>query len=146
MAKSTVYENGDGTVTDNMTGLMWLKDALCSPGGTWTDALIFCNNLADGQCELTDGSSAGDWRLPSLKELESLIDYEYHNRCLPDTAGTSQWTEGNPFSRVSSSYYWTSTTTSDITAHAWVVHFGVGFSCTASKPSSYQVWPVRGPN
>ena len=68
-------DNGNGTVTDNLTGLIWLKDAKCFQGQGWCDALIASNNLAHGQCGLSDGSSPGDWRLPNISELLSLINY-----------------------------------------------------------------------
>ncbi len=68
-------DNSDGTVTDNLTGLIWLQDADAGDGTeTWADALSICNSLAAGQQGLSDGSSAGDWRLPTEKELHSLID------------------------------------------------------------------------
>jgi hypothetical protein len=67
-------DNDDGTVTDNLTGLIWLKNAnYLAATKTWADALIACNTLADDGTTLTDGSSAGDWRLPNIKELHSLI-------------------------------------------------------------------------
>ena len=59
-------DNGDGTVTDNLTGLIWLKNANCFGQRTWANALSDCNNLASGSCGLTDGSSAGDWSLPNV--------------------------------------------------------------------------------
>jgi hypothetical protein len=69
-------DNSDGTVTDNLTGLIWLKNANCA-GGTahWATALSYSNALYDGctncfgiggDCGLSDGSSAGDWRLPNV--------------------------------------------------------------------------------
>ena len=74
-------DNGDGTVTDNLTTLIWLKDASCSdlPGtdadgkGTWSEALSAARNLENGTCGLSDGSSERDWRLPNVNELHSLI-------------------------------------------------------------------------
>jgi hypothetical protein len=76
-------DNNNGTVTDHLTGLIWLKDANCSdtvggiskPLGTlkWADALTWSNKLAGGKCGLIDGSTAGQWRLPNVKELLSLI-------------------------------------------------------------------------
>jgi len=67
-------DNTDGTVTDNLTGLIWLKDANCDESKNWANALTWCNSLASGACGLTDNSVAGDWRLPNVKELHSLID------------------------------------------------------------------------
>jgi hypothetical protein len=68
-------DNGDGTVRDNATGLIWLKNANCFGLRTWAQASMLANNLANGQCGLTDGSSAGDWRLPNIRELLSLVDF-----------------------------------------------------------------------
>ena len=67
-------DNGDGTVTDNLTRLTWLKDAGCLGQQTWADALPLANTLADGNvaCGLADGSAEGDWRLPNRNELASL--------------------------------------------------------------------------
>jgi Protein of unknown function (DUF1566). len=93
-------DNDDGTVTDNLTGLIWLQDASCDEevGGKapsdekleWLDALAWSNNLADGACGLSDDSEAGNWRLPNIKELQSLVDFAYANPALPNTAGTGQ--------------------------------------------------------
>ena len=68
-------ENGDGTFTDNLTGLVWTAYNLCYKDITWKEAVDLANNLADGECNLTDGSVAGDWRLPNVREFESLVDY-----------------------------------------------------------------------
>ena len=63
-------DNQDGTATDNMTGLTWMKDTFCWPAKdtTWYDSLDYCNALADGQCGLSDSSAPGDWRLPNAKQ------------------------------------------------------------------------------
>jgi hypothetical protein len=84
-------DNGDGTVTDNLTGLIWLQDPTCFGLRNWTDALSDANTLANGSCGLTDGSIAGDWRLPNVKEFQSLIDFGQHDPALPP---------GHPFSGV----------------------------------------------
>ncbi|HOP46380.1 MAG TPA: DUF1566 domain-containing protein [Desulfobacteraceae bacterium] len=69
-------DNGNGTVTDNMTGLIWMKNARCTEfyfndttgknQRNWNNALTAANNLSAGYCGLTDGSSSGDWRLPNI--------------------------------------------------------------------------------
>ena len=66
-------DNSDGTVTDNLTGLIWLQDADAGDGTeTWANALSICNSLATGQQGLSDGSSAGDWRLPTDERTAQL--------------------------------------------------------------------------
>jgi len=140
-------DNGDGTVTDNLTGLIWLKNANCFGTRTWTQALSDCNGLESPSCGLSDNSTAGDWRLPNVKELQSLIDFEYYGPALPNTAGTGKWTEGDSFTGVQSSeYYWSSTTLADYPAIAWYVFMSHGAVVYISKTNSRYVWPVRGGN
>jgi hypothetical protein len=105
-------DRGNGTVKDNLTNLIRLKNANCSTinPANWATALSNANSLANGQCGLSDGSVAGDWRLPNVKELQSLIDFGFSNPALSNAAGTAKWTEGNTFSGVLSTPYWSSTT------------------------------------
>lgn len=140
-------DNNDGTVTDNLTGLVWLKDANRFGEETWADALSACNALAaaDGT-DLTDGSSAGDWRLPNVKELQSLIHYGFSNPSLPDTRGTGKWSEDNPFLAVQSSNYWSSTTYAGYTFSAWGVGMDRDGVDLDDKDNYYYVWPVRSDN
>jgi len=130
-------DNGDGTVTDHLTGLIWLKNANCFGLKSWNDALDASNNLGDGACGLSDGSSPGDWRLPNVRELQSLVDYGRYNPALPS---------GHPFTNVQSSYYWSSSTHALITYYAWSVHMSNGRVHHSSKGSYSYVWPVRGGN
>ncbi len=60
---------GNGTVQDNKTGMIWLKNANCFGDLNWSFADLAAKALADGQCGLTDASVAGDWRLPTQNEL-----------------------------------------------------------------------------
>jgi hypothetical protein len=94
-------DNTDGTVIDNLTGLVWLKNANCFGEKVWATALTDSNSLNNGECGLTDGSDEGDWRLPNRFELESLLDLGNYNPALPS---------GHPFLYVQNHYYWTSTT------------------------------------
>ena len=138
-------DNNDGTVTDNLTGLIWLKNANANNGRmTWNAALDFANNLRSGNYGLSDGSQAGDWRLPNRFELRSLLDLQYYDPALSNTAGTEQWQEGEPFTNVQSFYYWSSTTNSNEPSYAWVVLLGYGSVEFDSKRDSDYVWPVRG--
>jgi hypothetical protein len=134
-----VGESCDGTVTDNLTGLIWLRDANCSlfsAPRTWDDALdLIVPQLADGYCQLEDGSSPGDWRLPNRRELFSLIDDENFGPALPS---------GHPFTNVLSAYYWSSSTHSSRTDSAWDVDMFDGDVYNAPKIIVNYVWPVRG--
>jgi hypothetical protein len=132
-----------GVVTDTLTGLVWLQDAGCLGAQTWANALTSANSLYDGwtgdgsggDCGLSDGSSAGDWRLPNVRELQSLVDYGRDTPAVPD---------GHPFASISSSYYWSSTTFARITSNAWGVHLGDGNVDRGDKAGTDYVWPVRG--
>lgn len=146
-------DNLDGTVTDMLTGLIWLKDASCSElagsdalgRAPWATALTAAAALADGTCGLSDGSEAGWWRLPGRFELESLLNLEYRSPALGDAAGTGQWSEGDPFSGVVAGYYWSSTTNAYDPAYAWHLRLDCGCAYGSVKPTTYFVWPVRNP-
>jgi Protein of unknown function (DUF1566) len=129
-------DNMDGTITDNLTHLIWLQDANCFGTRTWAQALDDANSLNSGQCDLTDGSVEGDWRLPTVRELASLIDYEKSvGTVLPSP---------NPFMNFQSDLYWSSTTVALNTSGAWSVGFSDGFVLNFSKPNNNFVLPVRG--
>ncbi len=138
-------DNGDGTVTDNLTDLIWLKDANAMGTLAWESALTSCALVSDGIYGLTDGSAAGDWRLPNARELHSLCHFGQHGPALSNTAGTGQWSEGNPFTNVQSLRYWSSTTYSGSTANAYCWHALYGGVVTQAKTTAFYVWPVRGP-
>lgn len=135
------FDNGDGTVTDELTGLIWLKNANCTNGTKiWSASLTFANSLYDGwtgDCGLSDGSSAGAWRLPNVRELHSLIDFARTNPALP---------AGHPFTGVQMSYYWSSTKELISANHAWVVSMYHGKLISVVAVTSHYVWPVRGGN
>jgi hypothetical protein len=114
--------NGDGTTTDNLTGLVWLRNNWCHHGVNWSTALDLANNLADGECNLTDGSQPGDWRLPNIRELLSLVDYSQVQPALPPN-----WAQ---FFIYGPAGYWSSTTWGNGHTSAWVLDgiFGRGWS------------------
>jgi hypothetical protein len=136
--------NGDGTATDNLTGLIWLKNANCFGPRTWNNALSDSNGLENGECGLTDGSGPGDWRLPNSNELASLVHKGYYNPAVPNTAGTGKWSQGAPFNNVQSFYYWSSSTYASNTEYAWYVNMDDGYVGYYYKGEYYYVWPVRG--
>jgi hypothetical protein len=130
-------DNGDGTVTDNLTALIWLKNANCYGFVVnWATALNSANTLASGSCGLSDGSSAGQWRLPNANELLSLIEPTQLSPALP---------AGHPFTGVQNWRYWTSTTSGFGSSSAWVRDLKDGFAGTVPKDNSpTHAWPVRG--
>ena len=129
-------DNGDGTVTDNLTGLMWAQNANLNNGTmTWNAAIDYANGLSLGtNC----GTPYTDWRLPNIKELQSLIDYGKHEMALPS---------GHPFTNVLGEWYWSSTTNVDHTNTAWSVDWSDGSNNAEQiKTISIYVWSVRGGN
>jgi hypothetical protein len=145
-------DEGDGTILDRLTGLIWIKDANCFGRRLWSEALTDCNVLADGDnlCNsgtfsLTDGSSGGQWRLPHRFELASLLDMRYYSPPLSNSAGTGQWSLGDPFiNLVTDYYYWTSTTDPYYTALAMYVYMYNGEMVYDHKYHDFHVWCVRG--
>jgi hypothetical protein len=127
-------DNSNGTVTDNLTGLIWLKNANCWGAITWQTALTNANSLASGTCDLTDGSAAGSWRLPNITELEGLVDLSQNNPAIP---------AGHPFSNVQALGYWSSSTSAVDTTYAWNVIMGNGSVNSDGKGNNVYVWPVR---
>ena len=128
-------DNLDGTVTDNLTGLVWLKNANCFGYRSWHSALSDCDGLKTGFCDLTDSSSPGDWRLPNYRELFSLVDAENYAPALPT---------GHPFTNVQSNVYLSSTTWFHATDDVWVVTMTGGSVGRTGKSYANYVWPVRG--
>ena len=128
--------NGDGTVTDNLTNLIWLHDSDCFGNRYWQTALDDANGLASGDCGLTDGSVAGDWRLPNARELQSLTDYGEVNPALP---------ADQPFFNTTG-LRWASTTRVEDPEYAILMHLDDGWLSTfVSKLTDVgAVWPVRG--
>lgn len=140
---SRFMDNADGTVTDTVTGLVWLKDAGCLPPVAWAAAISAVNGLASGACGLTDGSKPGDWRLPNLNELESLVDV---------SASQPALTPRNPFVHVSTGIYWSSTSYFGGQAgspNAWAIRMDDGRYINDGAPNNKTaaanaVWAVRG--
>jgi hypothetical protein len=101
--KNQFVDNGDGTITDNATGLTWMK-ADSGKGMNWQAALKYAENL--------DYAGHDDWRLPNAKELQSIVDY---TRC-PDITNSAAIDPifgvtpiENEGSQKDYPYYWTST-------------------------------------
>ncbi|MBU4233014.1 MAG: DUF1566 domain-containing protein [Desulfobacterales bacterium] len=134
-------DNQNGTVTDNLTGLIWLQNASALGPTTWGQAITIANNLKSGDAGLKDGSTQGNWRLPNIRELQSLVDYgrggEFTGPAVPTP---------NPFIGVVwQNRYWSSTSENGSLPNlAWWVGFDLGFAGTDPKSNNYLVWCVRG--
>lgn len=142
-------DQGDGTVEDKLTDLIWLQNADCFGPQTWQNALNAANSLVDGQCGLSDGSVAGDWRLPNIRVLQSMIHFAFFDPPLSNAAGTGQCTATDcAFVNVPSfgqlTLYWSSTTIADNPELAWNAHLGIGATVAGVKGLTSLVWPVRG--
>jgi len=85
----------------------------------------------------------GGRHLPSVNELQSLINYEYAYPALPNGAGTTQWSEGDVFAGVQSYYYWSSTSYVGNASRAWYVDLYYGNVNIYPKLYTGYVWPVR---
>jgi hypothetical protein len=137
-------EVSDGTVIDNQTGLIWLKNMDCFGQQNWKKAMQSVTNIAHGQCGLRDGSKPGMWRLPTIDELEAMLDNRYKRPALSNAAGTGHWKEGDAFSRVRMKRYWSSSPIISRPGSIWSVNFGGGNVVMSKETDSHYVWPVRG--
>lgn len=121
-------DHGDGTVTDQLTGLMWAKNANLWGPMTWNEGIDACNGYT--------GAGYSDWRLPNIRELSSLIDFSRNQPPL---------TLGHPFTNIVFYYYWSSTTLKAIgSSQAWTMILNYGETNWYLKTNEYYVWPVRG--
>ena len=134
-------DNQNGTLTDNLTGLTWLKNTQCFGLMNWENANLAAKSLKDGDCGtdpalmLADGSSAGDWRLPTMSELCTLIDFSRRDPALPS---------GHMFSAVPSGYHWSATTLDYHSGVAWIVYFESGTTCYEDVTNQAgHILPVR---
>ena len=127
-------DNGDGTVTDRLTGLMWMKNADCWGGMTWDAAIAKVAELNAGTATCTGYTGAQtDWRVPNIMELKKLHELTWPIQ-----------TTVHPFTGVQTSSYWSSTTRAYNTSDAWSVNLNSGYVYDNGKTNSLYVWPVRG--
>lgn len=135
-------DNGNATVTDNNTGLMWQRctvgqnnDSSCSGSAqsyNWYKAsgTYHANSNPSSQdvCGSLTLGGHSDWRLPSKKELMSIVDYN-----IPYSGAAINTTYfPNPHA-----YFWSSTTVAGHPDYAWTVGFGAGSVVNFHRDFSY---------
>ncbi len=124
MEKKRFIINGDGTVTDTKTGLMWQQET--AGPIPWEAAMSYCKDLTLG--------GHTDWRDPNINELQSLVDYIRYNPAKDIAA----------FPGTKSSYDSSSATYVSSTAYAWCVDFHDGYVSDFHKSFGCYVRAVRG--
>ncbi|MCD4720894.1 MAG: DUF1566 domain-containing protein, partial [Desulfobacula sp.] len=117
-------DNGDGTITDTDTGLVWLNQTLGSM--SFSQAL----NL----CETGTWGNHNDWRLPDRNALQSIVDYSAYDPAIVHSV----------FAGTVSSGYWSSTINMSDPSRAWYVNFQNGVVSYNEAGTNYYVRPVRG--
>ncbi len=156
----------NGTVTDNETGLVWLKNADCFGWTDWYEAMAAVGSLSDlpddGEacdtltadecdCGLSDGSSPGEWRLASVAEWEVMVSPTCQDPALSDDEGTGCWNSpcdpgsSCSFYGVQTEYYWSSSSyVPNPSKFAWYVDLSDGSVYLVGKAIAKPMWPVRG--
>ncbi|MDP2106152.1 MAG: DUF1566 domain-containing protein, partial [Desulfobulbaceae bacterium] len=127
------FEANGECVTDNLTGLVWARNANLPNGPMpWQDALnwVTAMNAKGGLCGQTD------WRLPNIVELGLLPNKEM--------ADSAAWLNTQGFENVEGYNYWSSTTRANHLEHAWRVQMNFGYWLGSGKLVNAYVWPVRG--
>lgn len=125
--------NGDTEVKDKQTGLIWQR---CSLGQVWSGTT--CTGTAAtynwANALQTAKNMGGDWRVPNIKELDSLVEEACYNAAINETffPATQTRTRG---------YYWSSSPVP--ISGAWYVHFDYGYVSFDGKNDSLYVRLVR---
>jgi hypothetical protein len=111
-------------------------------GGGWCASAVFGQSVV-----LSDGSVAGDWRVPNMFEATSLLHHGYANKGVANTTGTGQWAEGDPFIDIIPTtgdiYFWTSTSVETGPASAYLGFPRSHATTPTGKGYAGYVWAVR---
>ena len=119
-----LYDNGNGTVTDAVTGLYWQKAE---------NVAAYSAIVAASVCDTLTLAGYGDWRLPSALELMTLVNYERLSPAIDPVL----------FPSASSSMYWSASTDAVSTNFLWGVDFYTGQLAIAGTANEYPVRCVR---
>ena len=142
---------GNGTVTDVVADLIFLKNANCYLALDYSTASAAAADLFDGRptgdCGLSDGSRRGDWRLPTQPEWQAIAD----SGCLtppkilgnesglsPGCHSVEPWADN-----VQLEFYWSSSAHQADTLFTYALDMRNGFTSLKPKNGALRVWPVR---
>jgi len=160
-------DNQNGTVTDNLTKLIWLKNARCEWNRTEVgsdspfEAMAHLNatgNLGAADCGDTsnNGSHRSDWRLPNVREFLSLLNYAYNDPAISNRQGDGRAVEGDPFHNLigGDPRYQTSTRQADCLPSNMSCNYPIGappysiflYNGKIDENGGTVIWPVRGGN
>jgi hypothetical protein len=137
---SQLTDNGDGTITDSKTGLMWKK---CLEGLSGNDCATGSAGIFTWQAALQQpgtvnagGGFAGhtDWRLPNIRELRSIVE----EQCSSPAINAAR------FPNTPSSVVWSGSPHAHYSHYAWLVNFHIGMSGSFNRNNSCAVRLVRG--
>ncbi|MCK5788736.1 MAG: DUF1566 domain-containing protein [Chlamydiia bacterium] len=141
LALADFTKNGD-IVTDNITTLQWQDNTDANQTTEkWTDAIIYCENLAVG--------GFSDWRMPNINELLSIANK--NKTSAPAISNTFKYVAYNPNDLTSYSIlYWSSTTSHYFNDRAYTVNFNYGdeynYGTNTEKDNLHNIRCVRGGN
>ena len=148
------HDNGDGTITDKVTGLMWEKKSddggLHDQDTTYPWKSTITDTIWDWLDDVNAEGGKGfarhrDWRIPNVKELQSIVDYENSAPAVASAFNTG--CGGNSVftgSCTAASVYWSSSTFAGVSAFSWAVGFNFGLVVAGDKSSAAHVRAVRG--
>jgi hypothetical protein len=158
-------DNGNGTITDLNTGLVWEKKVQDGGLHDWSNKYEWSCLAACAPMELTiwdwldfvnaEGgvgfAGHNDWRIPNVKELQSIVDYGVGNSTgtQPTVAeafnnGVAGFCDALSCSRTQPDVYWSSSTLAAAPVAAWGVFFNFGFVSNVGKTGTDFVRAVRG--
>ena len=142
-------DNGNGTITDNRTGLMWEKLSRDGSIHDWDGFYTWTTAVTTKVAALNSANFGGfnDWRLPNVNELQSLANYgAYRPAVFPafDTNCVASCTILTCSCTVFNNY-WSSTQDAEPISlnGAWSVEFQVGFMAPFAKATLSRVRAVR---
>lgn len=126
-------------VTDNLTGLIWLKDPTVASATT----LTWANSLTTANSGTWCGQSAGAWRVPNVNELFSLMNLGESNVADWLDGSNGRTCAGSCFNAIESTY-WSSSVRSNTTSKSWYITMATGKINSISQTTNYWLLPVRG--